>query len=95
MKRTAPAVMYHRKDESIPHTGPVQHGNVQQQQPEAPDDPDNSMLRIPARIKPKGHPSEKEKRRKPLIELRDEAKKKRMMKAAEPKKKRRLLQSPR
>jgi hypothetical protein len=42
---------------------------VQQQQPEAPDDPDSSMLRNPARIKPKGRPSEKEKRRKPLIEL--------------------------
>ncbi|KAM0838672.1 hypothetical protein ACQ4PT_060833 [Festuca glaucescens] len=46
-----------------------------------------NSLRNPARVKPKGRPSEKEKRRKPLIELRDEANKKRRKKAEEPKKK--------
>ncbi|KAM0896406.1 hypothetical protein ACQ4PT_023222 [Festuca glaucescens] len=40
-----------------------------------------------ARVKPKGCPSEKEKRRKPLIELRDEANKKRQKMAEEPNKK--------
>jgi hypothetical protein len=48
---------------------------------------DINSLRNPARVKPKGRPSEKEKRKKPLIELRDEANKKRRKKAEEPKKK--------
>jgi hypothetical protein len=61
MKRIAPTVMHHRKDESIPHTGPVQHGNVQQQQPEAPNDPDNSMLHNPARINQKATPQRRRK----------------------------------
>jgi hypothetical protein len=43
------------------------------------------MLWNPPRAKPKGHPKEKEKRHKPLVELREEAKKKRQKKAAEPK----------
>lgn len=56
-----------------------------QQQPEAKDAPATSELRNPARVKPKGRPSEKEKRRKPLVELREEANKKRQKKAAEAK----------
>jgi hypothetical protein len=43
------------------------------------------MLRNPPRANPKGRPKEKEKRHKPLVELREEAKKKRQKKAAEPK----------
>ncbi|KAM0930284.1 hypothetical protein ACQ4PT_001033 [Festuca glaucescens] len=61
--------------------------NNQQQQHAAQDTPASSNLRNPARIKPKGRPSEKEQRSKSLIELRDEANKKRRKKAEEPKKK--------
>jgi hypothetical protein len=57
----------------------------QQQQTEAEDVVTSSMLKNPPRKKPKGHPKEKEKRRKPLIELRDEAKEKRRKKQNEPK----------
>jgi hypothetical protein len=52
------------------------------------------MLCNLARIKPKVRPSEKEKRRKPLIELRDEANKKRKKKAAKLKKKREVATKP-
>jgi hypothetical protein len=62
MNCTAPAAMHHAENDSILQTGPMQHDNVQQQQSEAPDDPDSSMLHNPTRIKPKGCPSEKEKK---------------------------------
>jgi hypothetical protein len=48
-------------------------------------------LRNPARIKPKGHLSKKEKRRKPLVELREEANKRRRKNIVEPKKKKEVL----
>jgi hypothetical protein len=51
----------------------------------------SSALRNPARIKPKGRPSEKEKRRKPLVELREKANKKRRKNAPEPKKKKEVV----
>ncbi|KAM0898756.1 hypothetical protein ACQ4PT_021737 [Festuca glaucescens] len=58
-----------------------QNRDNQQQQQAAQDTPATSNLRNPTIIKPKGRPSEKEQRRKPLIELRDEANKKRRKKA--------------
>jgi hypothetical protein len=45
--------------------------------PEDGDAPPSSSLKNPPRTKPKGHPKEKEKRWKPLIELREEANEKR------------------
>jgi hypothetical protein len=48
-------------------------------------------LRNPAQIKPKGHPSKKEKRRKPLVELREEANKKRRKNIAKLKKKKEVV----
>jgi hypothetical protein len=66
---------------------PSEQTNVtqQEQQKEGQPPPSSSNLRIPARVKPKGCPSEKEKRLKPLIELREEANKRRKTKAAESK----------
>jgi hypothetical protein len=66
---------------------PSEQTNVtqQEQQKEGQPPPSSSTLRIPARVKPKGCPSEKEKRLKPLIELREEANKRRKTKAAESK----------
>jgi hypothetical protein len=58
---------------------------AQQQQAEAADAAASSILKNPPRTKPKGRPKEKEKRRKPLVELRDEANKKRKKKQDEPK----------
>lgn len=57
-----------------------------QQQAEAQDVAPSSTLKKPPRTKPKGRPKEKEKRRKPLLELRDEANKRRRKKQSEPKK---------
>ena len=45
-----------------------------------------AILKNPARVKPASRPKLKEKRRKPLIELREEAAAKRRKKATEPKK---------
>ncbi|KAK1611351.1 hypothetical protein QYE76_044487 [Lolium multiflorum] len=71
------------------HHEQQQHGSnlnqQQQEQPVAHETPSNSNLRNPTRVKPKGRPKEKEQRRKPLVELRDEANKKRKKKAEEPK----------
>ncbi|KAK1680090.1 hypothetical protein QYE76_040938 [Lolium multiflorum] len=71
------------------HHEQQQHGSnlnqQQQEQPVAHETPSNSNLRNPTRVKPKGHPKEKEQRRKPLVELRDEANKKRKKRAEEPK----------
>jgi hypothetical protein len=51
-------------------------------------------LRNLARIQPKGRPSDKEKRRNPLVELREEANKKRRKNTAEPKKKKEVVMRP-
>lgn len=60
----------------------------EEQQPVAEDAaPATRNLRNPERRKPKGRPSEAEKRRKPLVELRADANKKRQKKNTEPKKK--------
>ncbi|KAM0850814.1 hypothetical protein ACQ4PT_052830 [Festuca glaucescens] len=71
------------------HLEQQQHGcdqkQQQQEQPVAQETPSISNLRNPTRVKPKGSPSEKEQRRKPLVELRDEANKKRKKRAKEPK----------
>ncbi|KAK1695366.1 hypothetical protein QYE76_012063 [Lolium multiflorum] len=71
------------------HHEQQQHGSnlnqQQQEQPVAHETPSISNLRNPTRLKPKGRPKEKEQRRKPLVELRDEANKKRKKRAEEPK----------
>ncbi|KAK1648197.1 hypothetical protein QYE76_066002 [Lolium multiflorum] len=71
------------------HHEQQQHGSnlnqQQQEQPVAHETPSNNNLRNPTRVKPKGRPKEKEQRRKPLVELRDEANKKRKKRAEEPK----------
>ena len=49
------------------------------------DAPDSSKLKNPTRVKPAGRPKLKEQRRKPLIELREDANAKRRKKASEAK----------
>lgn len=66
---------------------PPQHGVNNQRQEEERNDAPSSTLKNPARVKPKGRPTEKSKRNKPLVELRDEANAKRRKKAQETKKK--------
>ena len=66
------------------NNGPQQQG-VEQDDGDQNVAPDSSNLRNPARVKPKGRPKLKEQRRKPLVELRDEAAAKRRKKAKEPK----------
>ena len=57
--------------------------------------PGGSNLRNPARVKPAGRPTLKEQRRKPLIELRQEATAKRSKKANEPKTDKKVPKEPR
>jgi hypothetical protein len=76
------------------HEEQQQQHEAQQQKQEATGPPGSSALRNPSRIKPKGRPSKKEKRRKPLVELREEANKKRRKNTAEPKKKKEVVMRP-
>lgn len=84
--RRAQHVAQQQEEENATSTQQPQMHYQNQQQPAPQDAPTTSMLQNPPRTKPKGRPKESEKRRKPLIELREEANKKRRKKASEPKK---------
>src|SRR4051812_35566161 len=72
-------------DDEVPPQKQKPEIQQQQQQNAAEDATTNQNVKNPPRTKPKGRPKFNEPRRKPLVELRDDANKKRRKKESEPK----------